>query len=279
MPEISETAHVSKSVFSGLEGTHALVQLVMAGRLSARVFVDDASSPAAGVIVYNSRILCGGNSLQPGFIQELGDWFNNDIVPAHLDAGNDAYLICYPNEGWKTSLVELFAGCKIIQGERQYYEIRDFQSADLPALPGGYSIKMVSQEFLSGKVLGLETVREEMCSERQSVDDFLEHSFGLCPIYENEVAGWCMSEYNIDDRCEIGIATLEKHQRKGLATLQTRYFLNEAYRRGYKRVGWDCWKNNTASGATARKAGLSLIEEYPAMVVVFEEKESQGEQG
>jgi RimJ/RimL family protein N-acetyltransferase len=106
-----------------------------------------------------------------------------------------------------------------------------------------------------------------MCSERASVEDFLVRSFGLCPVHANEVAGWCMSEYNVGDRCEIGIATAEKHQRKGIATLTTWYFLAEAHRRGYARVGWDCWERNVPSIATARKAGFTLVEEYPAVVV------------
>ena len=62
-----------------------------------------------------------------------------------------------------------------------------------------------------------------------------------------------------DRRCEIGIATLEKHQQKGIATLAARHFLVEACQRGYTRVGWDCWKSNIASGATARKAGLRSV--------------------
>jgi RimJ/RimL family protein N-acetyltransferase len=99
------------------------------------------------------------------------------------------------------------------------------------------------------------------------VEDFLARSFGLCPVQSGQVAGWCMSEYNVEDRCEIGIATAPKHQRQGIATLTTRYFLSEAHRRGYSRVGWDCWTRNLASVATARKAGFTLIEEYPAVVV------------
>jgi RimJ/RimL family protein N-acetyltransferase len=86
-------------------------------------------------------------------------------------------------------------------------------------------------------------------------------------VYENEIAGWCMSEYNVGNRCEIGIATAPHHQRKGIATLATWYFLAEAHRRGCTRVGWDCWTRNEASAATARKAGFTLIEEYPAVVV------------
>ena len=78
-----------------------------------------------------------------------------------------------------------------------------------------------------------------------------------------------MSEYNVGERCEIGIATAEKHQRKGLATLATRLCLAEAHRRGYQRVGWDCWTQNEASAATARKAGFTFIEEYPAVIIEF----------
>jgi hypothetical protein len=280
MPEIFiEDIPAAKPLFLGLEETHALVQAVTSGRLSARIFVDDKSAPSAGVIVYKSRILCSGNVAQHAVIHEMGDWLSKEIIPAHLEAGEDAYLVCYSSAEWESALEGMFDGCKIHHGERQYYEIRDFQSFALPALPDGFSIQVITHEFLSSGVKGLDAIREEMCSERLSVEDFLEHSFGLCPVYEDEVAGWCLSEYNIDRRCEIGIATLEKHQQKGIATLATRQFLMEAHHRGYTRVGWDCWKNNFASGATARKAGLHLVEEYPASVVVLEQNESQQKQG
>ncbi|HEX2993213.1 MAG TPA: GNAT family N-acetyltransferase, partial [Anaerolineales bacterium] len=134
-------------------------------------------------------------------------------------------------------------------------------------LPEGFSTQLITAEFLSSDVTGLDAVREEMCSERVSVEDFLSRSFGICPVHANEIVGWCMSEYNVGDRCEIGIATAEKHQRRGIATLTTRSFLAEAHRRGYRRVGWDCWTRNVPSVATARKAGFTLVEEYPAVVV------------
>jgi GNAT superfamily N-acetyltransferase len=199
----------------------------------------------------------------------MANRFADELIPAQRAAGNDAYLFCFLGDEWKTTLEAMFRTLKVYHDERQYYQISDFRPSAAPPLPEGFSMPMVSPEFLASGIAGLEQIREEMCSERRSVDDFLEHSFGLCPVYDKEVAGWCLSEYNIGDRCEIGIATAEKHQRKGLATLSTQYFLAEAHRRGYTRVGWDCWKRNEASAATARKAGFTLIEEYPALVVVF----------
>jgi len=276
MHEISrEDLPAIRPLFFRLEKTHALAQAARVGGLPVRVFADDSSKPSAGVIVYQSRILCGGTGVNRRLVKALGDWFDAELIPAHLHLGNDAFLICFSDNEWKTALEEMFKPYKIIHGQRQYYEVNDFQPAAPSSMPKGYSIHAVTQEFLSSGLKGMETIREEMCSERLSVDDFLENSFGVCPVYDGEIAGWCMSEYNIESRCEIGIATLEKHQRQGIATLATKYFLVEAWQRGYTHVGWDCWKSNIASGATARKAGMTLVDEYPAMVVVLERDASQ----
>jgi GNAT superfamily N-acetyltransferase len=195
--------------------------------------------------------------------------FSEELIPASKMRGMDAYLIYATDPAWNETLQQLFPAGSLYQGTRQYYEITGFDGQFDAPLPDGFSMQLITSEFLSSDLDGLEAVREEMCSERASVEDFLARSFGLCPIHANEVAGWCMSEYNVGDRCEIGIATAPKHQRRGIATLATLSFLAEAHRRGYIRVGWDCWTRNSASVATARKAGFALIEEYPAVVVEF----------
>jgi GNAT superfamily N-acetyltransferase len=270
MPEISyPNLHHARPLFHELERSHALVTAFFEGCASARLFVDDAVKPQAGMLVCNSRILCAGNATQADFLEEMKNTFSGELIPAQRSGGNDAYLTCTSGEGWNTALQGLFHTCQLYYGNRQYYEITGFGSkADLE-LPDGFSMCLITPEFLISDVTGLDAVQEEMCSERASVEDFLARSFGLCPVHANEVAGWCMSEYNVGERCEIGIATSEKHQRKGIATLTTWSFLAEAHRRGYTRVGWDCWTRNEASGATARKAGFTLIEEYPAIVVAF----------
>lgn len=260
---------LARPLFHELERSHALVTALFEDNLTARLFVDDASAPRAGIIVCNSRVLCAGDSSLTDFLAEMAQRFAEELIPAHRSRGNDAYLVCASGAGWDDALSTLFAGCKQYHGSRQYYEITDFSPKPDLSLPDGFSMQLLTPEFLSSAVEGLEQIREEMCSERSSVDEFFARSFGVCPVHANEIAGWCMSEYNAGTRCEIGIATAEKHQRKGIATLSTWHFLAEAYRRGYNRVGWDCWSRNVASGAAARKAGLALVEEYPAHVVEF----------
>ena len=268
MPELfAPEIPLARSLFSKLERSHALVSAFFEGCATARIIVDQAGTPQSAILVCNSRILCAGDASQTGFLGEMERIFSDDVIPAHRARGNDAYLIFASGDGWNSALPHLFSGRQLYHGRRHYYEIADFVPRPDLYLPDGFSMQLITPAFLSSDVSGLDAVREEMCSERASVEDFLAHSFGLCPVHSNEVAGWCMSEYNVGDRCEIGIATTEKHQRKGLATLTTWAFLAEAHRRGYTRVGWDCWERNIASVATARKAGFTLVEEYPAVVV------------
>lgn len=268
MPETSQKGNqLARPLFQELERSHALVSAFFEGNAAARIFVDAIAAPQSAVIVCNSRVLCGGDASQTRFLDEIERIFSNELIPAHLAHGNDAYLVYSAGQGWDTALQLLFPTRDLYHGTRQYYEIVDFApKTDLP-LPDGFSMQWITPEFLSGGWNGLKAVKEEMCSERVSVEDFLARSFGLCPVYENEIAGWCMSEYNVGDRCEIGIATSPNYQRKGIATLATQVFLAEAHRRGYTHVGWDCWTRNEPSAATARKAGFTLIEEYPAVVV------------
>ena len=268
MPELSAIDYPqARPLFQGLEQSHALIPALFEGCATARLFVDDPSAPGAGIIVCNSRVLCAGDSAAMDFLAEMRRTFSEKLIPAHRARGNDAYLVYASDETWDTALQHLFPAHELYHGTRQYYEITDFVPKVNLSLPDGFSMQLITPEFLFSDVAGLDSVKEEMCSERASVEDFLAHSFGLCPVHSSEVAGWCMSEYNVHDRCEIGIATASKHQRNGIATLATWAFLTEAHRRGYRRVGWDCWTRNLPSVATARKAGFTLIEEYPAVVV------------
>jgi GNAT superfamily N-acetyltransferase len=270
MPEIIlPNSQPIRPLFHELERSHALVTAFFEGYATARLFVDDEVAPQTGMLICNSRVLFAGDASRSDFLDEMAHAFFDDLIPAHRSKGNDACLVYVSGEGWNTALQGLFHNCQLYYATRQYYEITDFAPKPDLQLPDGFSMHLITAEFLSSNVAGLGAVREEMCSERVSLDDFLARSFGLCPVHSNEVAGWCMSEYNVGNRCEIGIATAEKHQRKGIATLATWYFLAEAKRRGYTRVGWDCWTRNEASAATARKAGFTLVEEYPATVVDF----------
>ena len=106
-----------------------------------------------------------------------------------------------------------------------------------------------------------------MCSERDTIQEFLEKSFGIALLYQDQLAGWCLSEYNWARCCEVGIATLAPHQRRGLAALQTYAFMELAIERGIHRIGWHCFANNRASATTALKTGFTKRHDYPVHLV------------
>ena len=222
MPEVfSPDLHPARPLFLDLERSHALVAAFFKGNATARLFVNDVAQPQTGVLICNSRVLIAGDATRTDFLKEMVANFAGELIPSHRAKGNDAYLVYASGDGWNTAIQELFHGSQFCYGNRQYYEITDFSSKPDLRLPDGFSMHLITPEFLSSNVAGMDDVREEMCSERVSVEDFLARSFGLCPVHSNEVAGWCMSEYNVGSRCEIGIATAAQH-RIGIQAIRQR---------------------------------------------------------
>lgn len=257
-------AQVARAIFAPLEH-HTMVYAFFENNLEAKLFVDNASQPTAGMIAYKNRYAFGGdpnqNAFNAGILQHFAEI---ELAPRK----GRAFLASFTSDAWIQTLQTLFQDDEVIIDSRLYLQITPEQNTPT-ALPDGFSLHAVTPEFLSSGIGGMELLVEEIHSERTSPEDFFAKGFGICPVYENQIAGWCLSEYNTNDRCEVGIATLEPHQRKGIATTLTKIFLNEAAQRGIRHVGWKCWEQNQASVATAYKAGFSLVHREQAVVVIY----------
>jgi GNAT superfamily N-acetyltransferase len=138
-------------------------------------------------------------------------------------------------------------------------------------LPAGYTLRPVDRDLLNERHLqNLDLLMEEMCSERPSVTDFLDKSFGFCAMYGDEIVGWCLSEYNTPTRCEVGIEALAAHRRRGLATAMASALIEQALSRGLSRINWHCYAGNAPSVATALRVGFEKVADagdYPVMIV------------
>jgi len=108
-----------------------------------------------------------------------------------------------------------------------------------------------------------------MQSERISVQEFLEKSFGYSTRIDDEIVGWCMSEYNTANRCELGIATVGAYRRQGIATLLGKALIKHALAQDINCIGWHCWADNKPSIATARKLGFEKCFEYQVFIISF----------
>lgn len=260
-------------MFGGLE-EHLAVEAVAQGAAAGRLWVDDPQAPRSAVIWVQHRVFVAeedGASKGPeglnGVVREIA---------AAAQARGDWGVGVYAAEGLKWEPVLDGLAWKSI--EREYWEIGSEEWKPLGAAgqaepAARLALRAVDRELVTAAGFGrMEQLREEMCSERPSVEDFLAHSFGVCLVDEdqNALAGWCLSEYNCGNRCEVGIEVVEAYQRQGLGTLLARVLCEEAFtQRKIGRVGWHCLAANAASGATARRAGLRLVKRYEGAVVLL----------
>lgn len=135
-------------------------------------------------------------------------------------------------------------------------------------LPAGYRLVPVDSELVANDSLeNHAALLEEMTSERSSIDDFLEKSFGLALIKDNALVGWCLSEYNNQRGCEIGIEILEPYQRQGLGSALASAFIQQAQKQGLKTIGWHSWEANRPSVALAQKLGFEMLEKDMVFVL------------
>jgi RimJ/RimL family protein N-acetyltransferase len=135
-------------------------------------------------------------------------------------------------------------------------------------LPSDFQLAEVNEALLTNTALeNHEALLEECCSERPSVEDFLAKSFGLCLIKDEALVGWCLSEYNNSQGCEVGIEINENYQKQGLGSALASAFARLAQEQGIKRIGWHCWKDNLPSVALAKRLGFELAAEEAVFVL------------
>jgi RimJ/RimL family protein N-acetyltransferase len=263
-----------RPLFSELE-FHLSVNSILTGVTAARIFVDDPARPQAVFVWSAHRFYLAGTPHNAAFNTALRELFFNEVYPHGLAGGPPLFVLYYAANGWETQVEMILEGKHPIRDWREYFTCSSMKQDWRPLLPAGFKLLPVDRDLLTREGLAnLDDLREETCSERASVEDFLAHSFGVCLVRENELAGWCLSEYNTPARCEVGIETRSPYQRRGLATLMTLALVEAALAKGLTQVGWDCWQSNVPSSATARKAGFTCTHEYPVHFAYYREADN-----
>lgn len=243
------------------------------GSAPATVMVDDPDHPTAALACTGHRFHLAGWPHNAAFNGALGRLFDNSIYPPARAAGAEMFMLYYEPSEWEPVISEILAGKFPLHGQRQYYAFKELKTGWRAWLPEGFSLHRVDRALLDrAELKNLDALKEEMCSERPSVEDFLDRSFGVCAMIGDELAGWCLSEYNSGDRCEIGIETVEPYRQRGLATAMTCALVEEALSRGIARIGWHCWASNVPSARTALKAGFEKVRDYPVCYAWFDKR-------
>jgi RimJ/RimL family protein N-acetyltransferase len=247
---------------------HLILRSIVQGNTSATIYVNRASHPQAAFLWKNGKAWLLGSPSDSGS-EDLSETLNNAFYPYLREHRADRFRLHYDGR-WSSSLDSVFHGLTRTEHWRSHYHLNAAENDwDVDPLPG-FKVVEIDEELLASDHGNVDRVREETVSERDTVEDFLEKSFGYAAMKGNEIVSWCMSEYNTGDRCELGIETVEEYQRRGLATLVARAAINHAVGRGIKRIGWHSWRENEPSVRTALRIGFSHDLDYPVSEVKIE---------
>lgn len=240
---------------------HTIIRSILDGTTSGKIYVDNQGSTNIIFIQFRHRafILGDHNGLKD---KEIKHFFSSVVFENCAAQEVSLVRVTAENQAWLDFLWRSLRHYHPIFFDYQIYKAQLSSLSQEFPVPGEFILRHVDQRLISENFPGKEELMEEMCSERESVDAFLENSFGIAAFQNDTLAGWCLSEYNHNDRCEIGIATMPPYQKQGLAKAMTGQFMTLARNKGYKTLLWHCYKSNTPSSRTALHAGFRLTDEH-----------------
>ena len=258
-----ENFHLAQPLFASER--HLAVYSALAGESPAELYVDNPHAPqTAFLTLWNQQMYLAGDPTRAAFSQALAAHLHERFTSLADEEGPRAHTLALTPHAWADTLASLFAERKAYPRERQYYRRRLDAPLPPPVLPAGFVLRQVDEALVAESSLRYhDYLVEEMLSETPSVATFLLGRFGFCLQHGQELMGWCMSEYNHGDHCELGIATASAFQRRGLATAAAQATMSYAQARGIIIIGWHCWKENIPSSNLARNLGFELVENYP----------------
>jgi RimJ/RimL family protein N-acetyltransferase len=268
-----ETSEYSKAwpLFEAMD-YHLATQALLAGILPGAVYVDDRSAPRSALARVGFRFFLVGFEGNDRFNEGLRRLFLETIYPQAQAAGRVEFVLYYEPGRWEREIEGILEGKFPMQDTRHYYAFRELRHDWRARVPPGFAVRPVDRVLLEGERLGnLDPLVEEVLSEGASVEHYRTHRFGFCVASQDEIAGWCLSENNWQDRCEVGIGTFEGYRRRGIATITASALIEDALARGLTTVGWHCYASNEASMATAQTVGFEKASEYPVYFAWFDE--------
>jgi RimJ/RimL family protein N-acetyltransferase len=230
------------------------VDAALSHQIPCELLGDDEKQPTAAALrIGDGWYVVGIPSDE--FLEDL-----HDLLP------HDSYTVFV----FGTSITErqrrvLFGDLYFVCAESRYAQ-RISPEEILHPLPDGYDILPVDRQLLAGNLESTADIKESILSMWPSLATFETNGFGFAAVHESQIVSRSYTDCVCGDRCEIGIETNPHHRLKGLGAHVASRTANEAFRRGFKRVGWMSWANNAGSIAVSKKAGFSEVCQYDVYI-------------
>ncbi len=268
--EIDANHAVKKRAIFAKLATCTPLNAVLEGHSSGRIFVDNTDQPSVGFVwtPWGYYYLAGAAE-NVAFNHALGQTLVDALIPASVTMG-ECWPALYPDsEMWASQFDVLLPGrsLKLVPRRTFDFHLERFStnSEQRDCVPDGFRFATFA-ELLSTKLGG--ELTGEICATWRDVPTFAEHGFGFALLNGDDIASLCYACFVGDGEAEVSVRTEEAYRRRGLATLVTAAFIEACLERGLT-PSWECWYDNTASNALARKLGFEKRADVP--VYVWEE--------
>lgn len=242
-------------------------------RQNGQIFVDSEKIPQTACILNNQRnhYYVAGKANNKEFNNAFTKYILDYIFPTMKETDILDFVISCNDNYWEEEISYMFKQHCVNKVDRRYYTF-DIEKANLNTnLPEGYILKRIDKDLLKRSDLKNinEIIRWTSTEAWVGQEDFLHNGFGFCILKGECIVSWCMADYVIGNRCEIGIETDEEFRRKGLATIVVSACIKFCLSNGINHIGWHCFETNIGSIKTAEKVGFRMYKKYAPVFVWF----------
>ncbi|MCH1624205.1 GNAT family N-acetyltransferase [Ferdinandcohnia quinoae] len=260
----SEKFNKAVGLFEALNH-HLSINGVIKGAVPGRVFLSNNCETA--LLTSPQGIFLGGSTENIPFFEEVNKLIKDELLPGLSSNGELDYVLYYPTDKkWEDILPIVMKDILPMRSGRMTFSHNLSRIDDL----NDPSIVAINGNFLKRQdVIGLNDIKSEILENWPSLEAYEDKGFGCAAILDtNEgptIISWCLTDWVVEDECEIGIETDEDYRGNGWARKTALGTLSLAKQRGIKRVGWQCWSNNIASQRTALSVGFKLLADFPVL--------------
>ena len=245
---------------------------VAQGRNPGRVFADDVEGPQVALVWSPcGYMFLAGNGKSARTLRSTRRLLRHDLIPATRALGESGMVLypLAPLRDWQVRV--LLAPRMPVKVFRRGFVFRQetfrLMASHLGTLPPGFRLERVDASYIGpsdGALAG--TIRQCWGSQAR----FLRHGFSYAVMHDDQVVSSCAAAFVADEGIAIGVDTAGPYRRRGLATHVCHAFIEHCLSHG-TLPDWECFWDNRASEALARKMGFRAIADRP--VHYWEERE------
>ena len=245
---------VAGSLLDELHVGPAIAGAVLSGHTRGKVFLRRPADPSVGFFYDNGFCVLAGAVADAEFAHACLNW-----LYSHLEQD---FFILYPGHERWLPVLDSLATAPVKKVERIGYEF------DAGTFLGQRAPQVLSENFTLAKLDAAlmrdvaDTSYPWIRGTWKSEEEFERNGLGFCVLTRGRVVSLCYSVFVSGSHREIDILTLEPYKRQGMARAVASAYIQECLGRGLQ-PGWDCFKDNRASGQLAQALGFIPSIEFP----------------